>query len=134
MKTLGAYIRKARTRSGLTLRQLESATEGSVSNAYISQIENGRVKQPSPVILNALAKALNVQPSNMMVLAGYGPIDLDGKLLAGPCETCRYCAASLLPSAKTCNLFEGPCYGRPIPRDFEFGCTLHEEKGGCDDE
>jgi transcriptional regulator with XRE-family HTH domain len=40
----------------MTQRQVEEATEKQVSNAYLSQPETGKIQQPSPNILHALAE------------------------------------------------------------------------------
>lgn len=48
--TLGAFLRKARSDAKLTQRQVEDATSGEVSNAYLSQLESGKIKSPGPII------------------------------------------------------------------------------------
>ena len=53
------------------MRQVESATEGAVSNAYLSQLEGGKISKPSPNILYALSKALEVEYDALMFRAGY---------------------------------------------------------------
>lgn len=63
-----AYVREART---LTLREVEEATGGAVSNAYLSQLEHGRIKKPSPNILHALAEVYGVAYEALMEKAGY---------------------------------------------------------------
>lgn len=55
----------------MTLRQVEDATEKQVSNAYLSQIENGKVGRPSPNILYALADLYGVSFEGLMERAGY---------------------------------------------------------------
>jgi len=40
----------------MSLRQVEEATEKEVSNAYLSQLETGKIVKPSPNILHALAR------------------------------------------------------------------------------
>ena len=55
----------------MTLRQVEDATEKQVSNAYLSQIENGKVGHPSPNILYALAELYGVSFEGLMERAGY---------------------------------------------------------------
>ena len=69
--TLGQYLASIRADRGMTLRQVEDATERQVSNAYLSQIENGRVGHPSPNILFALADLYKVSFENLMERAGY---------------------------------------------------------------
>lgn len=55
----------------MTLRQVEDATEKQVSNAYLSQIENGKVRRPSPNILYVLAELYGVSFEGLMERAGY---------------------------------------------------------------
>ncbi len=45
--TLGEYLGSIRTDRKLTLRAVEEATNKEVSNAYLSQIENGKIQKPS---------------------------------------------------------------------------------------
>jgi len=69
--TLGPYLAGVRTGLGLSLREVEEKTNKEVSNAYLSQIENNKIKQPSPNILNALAELYGIDFANLMELAGY---------------------------------------------------------------
>ena len=41
---LGGLLADLRTAKGLSLRQVEEATDKAVSNAYLSQLENGKIK------------------------------------------------------------------------------------------
>lgn len=66
---LSHFLRTARERKGLTLRAVEQAT--GVSNAYLSQLESGKIKQPSPVILHKLSQLYGVSYADAMRLAGY---------------------------------------------------------------
>jgi DNA-binding transcriptional regulator YiaG len=47
--TIGPYLKSLREAKGLSLREVEAKT--GVSNAFLSQIESGKVKRPSPVML-----------------------------------------------------------------------------------
>lgn len=67
---LGNYLRSARNGLGMTLRGVEEATE-EISNAYLSQLENGKIKKPSPHILYTLATIYGVSYENLMERAGY---------------------------------------------------------------
>lgn len=58
--TLADIIKFKRHRLGFTLRDLEAAT--GVSNPLISQIETGKVKNPSFNVVRKLAKALRISP------------------------------------------------------------------------
>lgn len=68
-KTLGAYLRKARTAAGMTLRQVEAQT--GISNAYLSQLENGQVDNPSPQYLEKLANVYKIDYEELLRVAGY---------------------------------------------------------------
>jgi transcriptional regulator with XRE-family HTH domain len=68
---LGRHLANLRAASGLTLRQVEEATEREVSNAYLSQLETGKISKPSPNILHALALVYNSPYQDLMELAGY---------------------------------------------------------------
>jgi len=71
--TLGQYLGSIRLDRKMSLRQVEEATKKEVSNAYISQLENGRITTPSPNVLHALAEAYAVDYITLMQLAGYLP-------------------------------------------------------------
>src|SRR5712692_7510335 len=68
-QTLGQVLKAAREQKRLTLRQVETATR--VSNAYISQLEGDKIKQPSPVWLHKLADLYDLSYSLLLGLAGY---------------------------------------------------------------
>ena len=51
-------LKEYRSRSGLTLRQVEEST--GISNAYLSQLENGKIKNPSIQTIYALSKLYSV--------------------------------------------------------------------------
>jgi HTH-type transcriptional regulator, competence development regulator len=70
-KTLGAFVRKARQDVSMSLRDVEEATKNEVSNGYLSQLESGKITQPSPHVLHALSQALNVDYEALMQRAGY---------------------------------------------------------------
>lgn len=69
--TLGQYLEAIRRDRKLTLRQVEEATGREVSNAYLSQLENDKIKQPSPHILNVIADLYSVSYTGLMERAGY---------------------------------------------------------------
>lgn len=68
-KEFGSYLRSLRKNKGLTIRQLELYS--GVSNAYLSQIENGKRDIPSPEILQKISKPLGVEYEELMQRAGY---------------------------------------------------------------
>lgn len=69
--SLGAYLKTVRLGSEMTLRDVEKATQGDVSNAYLSQLENNNIKNPSPHILHALSQVYGVSYQSLMARAGY---------------------------------------------------------------
>jgi transcriptional regulator with XRE-family HTH domain len=68
---LGALLADLRTAKGLSLREVEEATDKAVSNAYLSQLENGKIKKPSPNVLHSLAEVYVVPYEALMEKAGY---------------------------------------------------------------
>jgi transcriptional regulator with XRE-family HTH domain len=68
---LGAYLKSVRLGLKLTLRDVEEGTNKEVSNAYLSQLENGKISKPSPNILHALATLYGVSYAKLMERAGY---------------------------------------------------------------
>ena len=69
--SLGAFLSDVRSAKKMTLREVEEATDGGVSNAYLSQLENGRIAKPSPNILYQLAEVYAVPYDKLMEKAGY---------------------------------------------------------------
>ena len=74
METLGNFLKKKREDLGLTLRDVEKKT--TISNAYLSQLENHKITQPSPTILKQLSKVYGTSYPRLMEVAGY-PLDND---------------------------------------------------------
>lgn len=70
-QTLGEYLANVRTSKQLSLREVEEAAGGIVSNAYLSQLEHGRINKPSPNILHSLAQVYGVPYETLMEKAGY---------------------------------------------------------------
>lgn len=78
---LGEYLWDLRRASGLSLREVEGESDNKVSNGYLSQLETGRIKNPSPAILHDLAAVyerrmpkgfpLRASYQRMMELAGH---------------------------------------------------------------
>jgi transcriptional regulator with XRE-family HTH domain len=86
LQSLGSMLRDARRQLGLSLREVETKT--GVSNAYISQLEGGRIKQPSPQILHKLCDLFGCSYTLALQLAGY-PIPSPSK---GPPANARFLA------------------------------------------
>ncbi len=72
----GHYLRELRKQHGLTLREIEERT--TISNSYLSQLENGYIDQPSPRNLQRLAAVYGISYESLMTQAGYlSPRDVD---------------------------------------------------------
>tara|TARA_Y100001978_G_C23676533_1_gene426726 strand:- start:1266 stop:1655 length:390 start_codon:yes stop_codon:yes gene_type:complete len=67
----GEFLKGLRTAKRYTLRQVEELTNKEVSNAYLSQLENGKITKPSPQILHHLAIVLEIPYERLMEEAGY---------------------------------------------------------------
>jgi transcriptional regulator with XRE-family HTH domain len=68
-RQFGEYLRSLRSTSKLSLRDVEGQT--GVSNAFLSQIESGKVKKPSPTMLDKLARLYRVPYATLMERAGH---------------------------------------------------------------
>jgi len=71
LNELGAVLADLRMAKRLSLREVEEATDKAVSNAYLSQLENGRIQKPSPNVLHNLAAVYSVPYESLMEKAGY---------------------------------------------------------------
>lgn len=69
LNEFGNYLKSARNRKGLSLRAVEAQID--ISNAYLSQLEQGKVKQPSPVTLHQLAELYDLSYAEVMRMVGY---------------------------------------------------------------
>jgi len=69
MGNYGEYFKALRESKNMTLRDVER--KASVSNAYLSQLESGKVKQPSPLTLHKLAELYAVDYNLLMSKVGY---------------------------------------------------------------
>nr|WP_308636151.1 helix-turn-helix transcriptional regulator [Paenibacillus silvisoli] len=69
VENFGSILRRLREQRGFTLNQF--AIYAGVSNGLISKIENGKRGTPKPETIEKLAKALKMEYSELMVLAGY---------------------------------------------------------------
>jgi len=67
---LGQYLWDLRQASGLSLREVEKWA--GVSNAYVSQLETGKIVKPSPDVLHRLDETYASRlPRNARVLASF---------------------------------------------------------------
>ena len=71
LHSLGQHLASIRQDRKMTLRDVEVATGKEVSNAYLSQIENDKIKKPSPNILLALSKVYKISYEKLMEMSGY---------------------------------------------------------------
>ncbi|MCD1261826.1 helix-turn-helix transcriptional regulator [Paenibacillus athensensis] len=62
-------LRDLRKHRGFTVRELSERS--GVSHAYISQLESGKRRIPSPDVLAKLSKGLNIPYAELMRVAGY---------------------------------------------------------------
>jgi HTH-type transcriptional regulator, competence development regulator len=74
---LGSLLADLRVAKGFSLRQVEEATERGVSNAYLSQLEKGKIRKPSPNVLHSLAFVYGVPYEALLEKAGY-PLPAEG--------------------------------------------------------
>jgi HTH-type transcriptional regulator, competence development regulator len=70
-KVLGVVLADLRKARGLSLRDVEKSTGHAISNAYLSQLENGKIGKPSPTVLHKLADVYGVPYETLMEKAGY---------------------------------------------------------------
>ena len=76
---IGVVLADLRKAKGLSLREVQEATGGAVSNAYLSQLERQKIKKPSPNVLRNLAQVYGVPYETLMEKAGYLLPDTDGQ-------------------------------------------------------
>jgi transcriptional regulator with XRE-family HTH domain len=68
METLGRTLKSIREKVSLTLREVEEST--GISNAYLSQLENDKIKKPSASVLYKLADVYKVDLNVLLMAAG----------------------------------------------------------------
>lgn len=67
---MGAFLKDVRRARGLSLRAVEKATGGGVSNGYLSQLENGTIANPSATMLHKLAEAYALDYNTLLAHGG----------------------------------------------------------------
>jgi len=67
-RSLGSQLKDQRILMGLTLRQVEDVSK--ISNAYLSQLENDKIKSPSVSILSKLSAFYGVDLQGLLIAAG----------------------------------------------------------------
>src|ERR1019366_9212264 len=79
---LGQRLRKIREQKGIGLRQL--ATRVGISPSYLSNIERGKFAPPAKDKLRAIARELDLDPDQLMVVPGNHGLECEtGQLLFG---------------------------------------------------
>lgn len=68
MDSLGVTLKNGREMLALTLRQVEDAT--GISNAYLSQLENDKIKKPSANVLYKLSELYKIELETLLRAAG----------------------------------------------------------------
>jgi transcriptional regulator with XRE-family HTH domain len=66
--TLGKLLKQRRELLMLTLRQVEEAA--GVSNAYLSQLENEKIKKPSVSVMDKLARLYGMPLDDLLIASG----------------------------------------------------------------
>lgn len=69
---------------GFTLRDVETITRGEISNSYLSQFENGKIKNPSAHVIINLCAAYGVSYADALAWLGK-PVDIPPPKLCGEC-------------------------------------------------
>jgi transcriptional regulator with XRE-family HTH domain len=80
LELLGKVLKEARAALGWSLREAEEKT--GVSNAFLSQLEGAKIKQPSPNVLHKLTEAYGLSYALVMEYAGY-PVPAEAQF-SGP--------------------------------------------------
>lgn len=66
---LGSYIRRIRKAHGISIREL--AVQAGIDSGGLARLENGKVSNPRPDTLSALARALDIPFADLFAHAGY---------------------------------------------------------------
>lgn len=74
-KRLGAFLHHLRQQRGWSLRDVEGKTDGKVHNAYLSQIESGKILRPSLETLVQLSLAFQIDFWALVTESGLIPSD-----------------------------------------------------------
>lgn len=78
-------MRARREKLGLSMRDVEAILNGELSNAYLSQLENGKIKSPSAHVVLMLCAAYGVSHEDALswLTLEHGPIPVPK--LCGEC-------------------------------------------------
>ena len=78
----GDRLRRLRAARRLSVRRLARLV--AVSPSYLSRIERGHVPPPSERTITRLARALSIEPDELLAAAGRLPEDIGARLLRRP--------------------------------------------------
>src|SRR5690606_39507584 len=67
-KTIGKILKEARELKRISLREVEA--QSGISNGYLSQLENDKIKKPSANTLYKLSELFNIDFDDLMVSTG----------------------------------------------------------------
>jgi transcriptional regulator with XRE-family HTH domain len=67
--SLGGYVRAARNAARVSAKEVARRSGGQISEAYVWRIENGLSKNPTPKMLRALARGLQVSEEEVFIIA-----------------------------------------------------------------
>jgi transcriptional regulator with XRE-family HTH domain len=81
---LGTFLKTLRATRRMTLRGVEQSA--AVSNAYLSQLEQGRIAKPSPQILHKLAACYGIPYEDLLTKAGYMESPVGQSLALAPAK------------------------------------------------
>lgn len=81
-RTLGPYLKQLREQKTYTLREVEELT--GISNAYLSLLENDKIKKPAPNNLHKLAEFYKIDLRELLSLAGI--LEADAAPAKSPAE------------------------------------------------
>lgn len=87
----GSYVRKMRTKQGLTIENLSKAIN--ISKVWISSIENGRM--PSGIVIDKLCDALGLCRYTAYAYAYIIPHELEEKIIRSAPESFKKIEAML---------------------------------------
>jgi transcriptional regulator with XRE-family HTH domain len=85
-------LKNRRKALGLTLRDVEEITKGRISNAYLSQLENGKITNPSVGVACELAAAYCTPVETIIAWLGV-------KAETIPPAICLTCGQILIPGS-----------------------------------
>jgi transcriptional regulator with XRE-family HTH domain len=69
--TLGDLLKSRREAAGLNLTEM--AAKLGISRPYLTRLEGGEHKRPSPTLLASVIKNLDVRPEDLYAITGYIP-------------------------------------------------------------